>query len=110
MSFDEAFRLLIRRPVVITSAGALLGTAALVIAEDSPSRDIVTAFSELKLEKGSPNGSTSISGVRLRDDPQTGRYSVLGKFTKGTTNKHFHTYTEEVVLLKGTVIPRGVIA
>lgn len=104
MSAHKVSELLIRRPMLAAVMCALLGAVCIAIADDNVSGDVVTSSSEFKFGKEKPLGTLLVSGITLRKDSQTGGLSALVKHTKGTTTKHFHTFTEEVVLLKGTMI------
>lgn len=97
----QTSRLPLVRPCALAT---LLFLSGFAISADTGVRDIITSSSEVQFGKGGINGSTVISGMTLRAGSESQAGSTMARFTKGTTTKHYHSYDEQVVLLKGIVI------
>lgn len=95
------------KAIFVASVVSLFCAVGAGVAADTTLHDVVTDVSEITFAAASPNGTTKISGATLWSDAETDRLSLMLKFTKGTTNKHFHAFDEHVTLVKGTAIHRA---
>ncbi|MBI4164657.1 MAG: DUF4437 domain-containing protein [Acidobacteria bacterium] len=102
MSIKEKSKSRIRRRVAIATTCVLLGVAAGILAE-TPAQNIVTSFEEVKFPPPKPLGNSTATSAFLWSDPVTGANRALVKFTKGSTNRHYHTYDYQCVVVKGPV-------
>jgi len=99
----------------ISSISIVVAYAVLAISADTigaPSTDttplppITFSFDEAKFGEPMSEFSTDglrISGAAVWSDPETDRKSYLLKWTRGADLKHKHTFSYQVVVLKGVM-------